>query len=54
LTRDDGVEFMQVAPSVPVEIEVTVYSLEAANEALADLRSGNAVGALVLAIDAYD
>jgi propanol-preferring alcohol dehydrogenase len=50
LTRNDGVEFMHVAPSVPVRTEVTVYPLDAANEALADLRSGNAVGALVLSI----
>jgi alcohol dehydrogenase, propanol-preferring len=50
LTREDGIEFMRVAPGVPVETEVTVYPLAAANEALADLRSGNAVGALVLAI----
>jgi alcohol dehydrogenase, propanol-preferring len=50
LTRSDGVEFMHVAPSVPVATEVTVYPLEAANEALADLRSGHAVGALVLQV----
>ena len=48
LTRNDGVEFMHVAPSIPVATEVTVYPLEAANEALADLRSGDVVGAAVL------
>jgi propanol-preferring alcohol dehydrogenase len=52
LTRNDGDEFMRVAPSVPVETEVIVYPLEAANEALADLRAGKAVGALVLVIGA--
>ena len=51
LTRNDGIEFMHVAPSIPVETEVNVYALDAANEALADLRAGRAVGALVLAID---
>jgi alcohol dehydrogenase, propanol-preferring len=50
LTRNDGVEFMHVAPSVPVETEVTVYPLERANEALDDLRSGRVVGAAVLQV----
>jgi alcohol dehydrogenase, propanol-preferring len=48
LTRYDGVEFMHVAPSVPVATEVTAYPLERANEALDDLRSGRVVGAAVL------
>jgi alcohol dehydrogenase, propanol-preferring len=48
LTRRDGVEFMHVAPSVPVATEVTAYPLERANEALDDLRSGRVVGAAVL------
>jgi propanol-preferring alcohol dehydrogenase len=52
LTRNDGIEFMHVAPSVPVATEVTVYALDAANEALADLRSGRSVGALVLDVQA--
>jgi propanol-preferring alcohol dehydrogenase len=52
LTRNDGIEFMHVAPSVPVATEVTVYPLDAANEALADLRSGRSVGALVLDVQA--
>jgi alcohol dehydrogenase, propanol-preferring len=50
LTRNDGVEFMHVAPSVPVATEVTVYPLEAANEALDDLRSGRVVGAAVIEV----
>ncbi len=50
LTRNDGVEFMHVAPSVPVETEVAVYPLEAANDALTDLRSGRVVGAAVLQV----
>jgi propanol-preferring alcohol dehydrogenase len=52
LTREDGEEFMRLAPAVPVRTETTVYALDAANEALADLRSGRAVGALVLDVNA--
>src|SRR5919198_6066038 len=52
LTRNDGVEFMHVAPSVPVATEVTVYPLGAANDALAHLRSGAVVGAAVLDVSA--
>jgi propanol-preferring alcohol dehydrogenase len=48
LTREDGEEFMRLAPTIPIRTETTVYPLDAANEALADLRSGSAVGALVL------
>jgi propanol-preferring alcohol dehydrogenase len=52
LTREDGEEFMRVAPAIPVRTLTTVYALQAANEALADLRSGRAVGALVLDTEA--
>jgi propanol-preferring alcohol dehydrogenase len=48
LTRRDGEEFLQVAPGVPVESEVTVYPLEEANQALDDLRAGRFRGAAVL------
>ena len=50
LTRRDGEEFLALAPRVPVRTEVTVYPLEAANEALSDLREGRMVGAGVLAV----
>jgi propanol-preferring alcohol dehydrogenase len=50
LTRQDAVEFLEVAPRVPVRTEVTVYPLEAANEALADLRQGRLNGSAVLAM----
>ena len=50
LTREDGREFLELAPRVPVHTEVTGYSLEQANEALDDLRSGQLVGAAVLRI----
>jgi len=48
LTRRDGEELLELAPRVPVETEVTTYPLEAANEALADLRAGRFVGAAVV------
>jgi len=48
LTRADGEELLALAPRVPVETEVTTYPLEAANEALADLRAGRFVGAAVI------
>ena len=50
LTRKDGTEFLELAPKVPVESNVTVYPLEKANEALQDLREGNFEGSAVLRI----
>lgn len=50
LTRRDGDEFMRLAPQVPVRTEVQRYPLEAANVALADLRSGRLRGAAVLVV----
>ncbi|HWC47500.1 MAG TPA: zinc-dependent alcohol dehydrogenase family protein [Solirubrobacterales bacterium] len=50
LTRQDGEEFIALAPKVPVHMEVSVYSLEQANEALEDLRAGKFRGAAVLQI----
>ncbi|HLT48163.1 MAG TPA: zinc-dependent alcohol dehydrogenase family protein [Rubricoccaceae bacterium] len=48
LTRRDGLDFLALAPRVPVRTETTAYPLEAANEALADLRDGRLTGAAVL------
>jgi alcohol dehydrogenase, propanol-preferring len=50
LTRADGDELLALAPRVPVRTEVTTYPLEAAEEALADLRAGRFTGAAVLTI----
>ncbi len=50
LTRQDGQEFLEIAPKVPVKTEVTQYRLEHANQALDDLRSGKLNGAAVLTI----
>jgi propanol-preferring alcohol dehydrogenase len=48
LTRADAEEFLALAPRVPVRTEVETHPLEAANEALARLRSGAVRGALAL------
>jgi propanol-preferring alcohol dehydrogenase len=50
LTRQDGEEFLALAPKVPVRMVVHAYPLERANEALADLRAGRFTGAGVLAV----
>jgi propanol-preferring alcohol dehydrogenase len=52
LTREDGVQFLQLAPRVPVVPEVTVFPLAEANQALDALRRGAFRGAAVLAIPA--
>jgi alcohol dehydrogenase, propanol-preferring len=51
LTRRDGEEFLELAPKVPVQTHINTYPLEAANDALEDLRAGRFTGAAVLAID---
>lgn len=48
LTREDAVDFLAVAPQVPVRVETRCYALEEANEALEDLRTGRLTGAAVL------
>ena len=48
LTRADGEELLAVAPQVPVATHITTYALEAANDALADLRAGAFTGAAVI------
>ncbi len=50
LTRQDGEEFMALAPQVPVRTEVEVFPLEQANEALDAIRDGSLRGAAVLRI----
>jgi propanol-preferring alcohol dehydrogenase len=50
LTRQDGEEFLALAPQVPVRTEVTPFRLEDANEALQRLRSGQIEGAAVLEV----
>jgi propanol-preferring alcohol dehydrogenase len=50
LTRQDGEEFLAIAPQVPVRTEVQAFPLEQANEALERLRRGQLQGAAVLTI----
>ena len=51
LTREDGVEFLRLAPKVPVKTEPIPYPLEKANQALDDLRNGRFNGAAVIVVD---
>jgi propanol-preferring alcohol dehydrogenase len=48
LTRQDAVEFLDLAPKVPVRSHVVPMPLADANAALARLRSGELTGAAVL------
>ncbi|MFZ5780591.1 MAG: zinc-dependent alcohol dehydrogenase family protein [Pseudomonadota bacterium] len=48
LTRLDAIEFLALAPRAGVRTTTSVYPLEKANEALADLRAGRFQGAAVL------
>lgn len=48
LTRQDGVDFLRLAPQVGVVTQTTRYPLQEANQALADLRNGKFEGATVL------
>ena len=51
LTRADAEEFLALAPQVPVTTHVRRYPLEAANDALDDLRAGRFTGAAVVVPD---
>jgi propanol-preferring alcohol dehydrogenase len=51
LTRKDGLDFLALAPEVPVRTEVVPFPLDDANEALETLRSGRIRGAAVLIVD---
>ncbi len=48
LTRQDGEEFLELAPQVPIHTEVEVYPLEGVAQALERLRRGQVRGAAVL------
>jgi propanol-preferring alcohol dehydrogenase len=52
LTRQDGREFLELAPAVPVRTEIETHRLEAANVALDRLRRGDVRGAAVLTLEA--
>jgi propanol-preferring alcohol dehydrogenase len=48
LTRQDGVDFLRLAPAIGIVTRTTRYRLQEANQALADLRAGRFEGAAVL------
>lgn len=48
LTRQDGIDFLRLAPEMGIVTRTTRYPLAQANEALADLRAGRFEGAAVL------
>ena len=48
LTRQDAVDFLELAPRVPVETRTVEYPLDRANEALDDVRHGRIEGSAVL------
>lgn len=54
LTRQDGQEFLALAPQIPIKTEVHTYSLTQANKALDDLRHGCFTGAAVIEINKND
>lgn len=51
LTRQDGEEFLALAPQVPVRTQVEIFPLVQANQALDRLRAGQLQGSAVLTID---
>lgn len=48
LTRQDGVELMEIAARVPLQVSIERFGLAQANEALHRLREGRLTGAAVL------
>jgi propanol-preferring alcohol dehydrogenase len=48
LTRQDALDFLQLAPQIPLQTRIQEFPLEQANEALHALRSGELSGAAVL------
>jgi propanol-preferring alcohol dehydrogenase len=48
LTRRDGLEFMELASRMPLQIRTTTFALEQANDAIASVRGGGLRGAAVL------
>ncbi len=50
LTRQDATEFLELARTIPVVAQTTVFPLEAANDALDRLRAGSITGAAVIVL----
>ncbi|RAM50614.1 MAG: alcohol dehydrogenase [Hapalosiphonaceae cyanobacterium JJU2] len=51
LTRQDGEEFLALAPQVPIRTEINLFDLSEANEALDALRTGKIEGSAVLVVN---
>jgi propanol-preferring alcohol dehydrogenase len=51
LTRQDGDEFLTLAPQIPIRTDVNSFPLTQANEALSALRHGDFNGAAVLVVE---
>nr|WP_233220029.1 zinc-dependent alcohol dehydrogenase family protein [Pleurocapsa sp. CCALA 161] len=51
LTRQDGDEFLALAPQIPIKTEVNAFPLSQANNALNALRTGKINGAAVLVVE---
>ena len=51
LTRQDGIEFLELAPKIPVRTHVERYPLGEAGRALDDLRAGRLIGSAVLEVN---
>ena len=49
-TRSDGVEFLELAARIPIQVTTTPYPLEAADQALADVAGDRVTGAAVLRV----
>lgn len=52
VTRRDAEEFLAIAGQIKIEPEVQIYSLEEANRALIELKSGKSLGSKVLKVSA--
>jgi propanol-preferring alcohol dehydrogenase len=50
LTREDALEFLALAPQVPIRTTVEVHPLEQAETALQRLRAGNVRGSAVISV----
>jgi phosphoglycolate phosphatase-like HAD superfamily hydrolase len=50
-TREDGRELLELAARIPIRTRTRAYPLEAANDALADLKADRVRGAAVLALE---
>jgi propanol-preferring alcohol dehydrogenase len=48
LTRQDAIDFLQIAPRIPIRPHVTTFDLADANAAISRLRAGKLTGAAVL------